>query len=64
MRLAEASAVIPLDFLRLPVSALIGFIWFMEIPDAWTIIGALIIGLSAIYIARNEAMGGRVGKTP
>jgi drug/metabolite transporter (DMT)-like permease len=62
MRLAEASAVIPLDFLRLPVTALIGFVWFMEIPDNWTIIGALIIGLSAVYIARNEAMTSKVKK--
>jgi len=59
MRLAEASAVIPLDFVRLPVSALIGYIWFVEVPDLWTIVGALIIGVSAIYIARNEAMAGR-----
>lgn len=56
MRLAEASAVIPLDFVRLPLSALIGFYFFMEVPDTWTVVGALIIGLSAVYIARNEAM--------
>ena len=59
MRLAEASAVIPLDFVRLPVSALIGYIWFTEVPDLWTIVGALIIGVSTIYIALNEAMAGR-----
>lgn len=64
MRLAEASAVIPLDFVRLPVSALIGYIWFMETPDMWTIIGALIIGVSAVYIARNEALSGRKPKAP
>ena len=64
MRLAEASAVIPLDFLRLPVTALIGFVWFMETPDTWTIIGALIIGLSAVYIARNEAITGKIKKSP
>jgi drug/metabolite transporter (DMT)-like permease len=47
---------------RLPLSALIGFIWFMETPDLWTIIGALIIGVSAIYIARDQAMVGKVRK--
>ncbi|NDG37452.1 MAG: EamA family transporter, partial [Alphaproteobacteria bacterium] len=56
MRFAEASAVIPLDFVRLPLSALIGFYFFMEVPDTWTVVGALIIGVSAVYIARNEAM--------
>jgi drug/metabolite transporter (DMT)-like permease len=64
MRIAEASAVIPLDFVRLPLSALIGFIWFMETPDLWTIVGALIIGVSAIYIARDQAMVGKVRKKP
>ncbi len=59
MRVAEASAVIPLDFMRLPLSALIGYIWFMEVPDNWTIVGALIIGLSAVYVARNEALAAR-----
>ena len=59
MRVAEASAIIPLDFVRLPLSALIGYIWFMEIPDGWTIFGALIIGLSAVYVARNEALAAK-----
>jgi hypothetical protein len=36
----------------------------MEVPDGWTIIGALIIGVSAVYIARNEAMAGKIRKSP
>ncbi len=59
MRMAEASAVIPLDFMRLPVSAAIGFFFFSEILDTWTIIGALIIGTSTVYVARNEALAAK-----
>lgn len=59
MRMAEASAVIPLDFMRLPVSAAIGYFFFAELLDTWTIIGALIIGLSTVYVARNEALAAK-----
>jgi len=59
MRMAEASAVIPLDFMRLPVSAAIGFFFFSEVLDTWTIIGALIIGISTVYVARNEALAAK-----
>lgn len=59
MRMAEASAVIPLDFMRLPVSAAIGFFFFSEILDTWTIVGALIIGISTVYVARNEALAAK-----
>lgn len=59
MRLAEASAIIPLEFLRLPVSALIGYLWFAESPDIWTGVGATIIAAAAVYIARREAIVAR-----
>ena len=59
MSLAEASAIVPLEFIRLPLAVLIGFVWFSEILDVWTILGATIIGCSAVYIARREAMAAR-----
>lgn len=59
MSLAEASAIIPLEFTRLPMAALIGFIWFSEILDLWTVAGAVIIGCSAVYISRREALVAR-----
>lgn len=59
MSLAEASAIIPLEFTRLPMAALIGFIWFSEILDLWTVVGAVIIGCSAVYISRREALVAR-----
>ncbi|MEK9944894.1 MAG: DMT family transporter [Alphaproteobacteria bacterium] len=51
---ADASAVMPLDFMRLPFAALIAFVAFSEIPDFWTFAGAAVIFVSSIYIARRE----------
>ena len=52
---ADASFVIPFDYLRLPVVAALAYLFFGEVPDPWTWVGAGIIVASAIYIARREA---------
>ncbi len=52
---ADASAVMPFDYARLPFVAVIAFVAYGEVPDLWTWIGAAVIGASAIYIARREA---------
>ena len=54
--MAEATAVLPYDYLRLPVVTLAGFLAFGELPDQWTFAGAGVIALSSIYIARREAL--------
>jgi drug/metabolite transporter (DMT)-like permease len=54
-RAGEASAVAPFDYSRLLFSALFGFAFFAEVPDAWTLAGAALIVASTIYIARREA---------
>lgn len=59
---AEASAVLPLDFSRLLFAALIGFVVFGELPDAWTWVGAAIIFGSALYIAHREMALAREGR--
>ncbi|MDA1133050.1 MAG: DMT family transporter [Proteobacteria bacterium] len=53
--MAEASAIAPLDYLRLPFIALIGLLAFAEVPDIVSLVGALIITASAIYIVRRAA---------
>ncbi|MDP6805694.1 MAG: DMT family transporter [Rhodospirillales bacterium] len=52
---ADVSLVLPLDFLRLPLAAVAGIFVFSEIPDQWTIMGAAIIGVASVYVARPEA---------
>ncbi len=60
MAIAELSAIAPLDFVRLLFAAGIGFIWFSEVPDIWSAVGAVVIAGSAVYIARREALAARL----
>ena len=52
---ADASAVIPFDYARLPFIAVMAYAAFGEVPSVWTWPGAAIIAAAAIYIARREA---------
>jgi drug/metabolite transporter (DMT)-like permease len=54
--MADASVVVPFDYLRLVFTMLIGFFAFAEHPDGFTLTGSAIIVLTGIYIARREAM--------
>lgn len=60
-RVAEATAVAPFDYARLLFATVLGIALFREFPDAWTILGAGIIVVSTVYIARREA---RLGAPP
>ena len=52
--LADASLVSPVLFLRLPIVAAIGFLTFDQVPEIWTWIGACIIILATLWMARAE----------
>lgn len=43
MTYADATVVIPMDFLRVPLSAALGFLLYSEALDAWTVAGAALI---------------------
>lgn len=51
---ADASAVVPFDFLRLPFAALVGFVLFAERVDVWTWAGAAIVFASSYVLVRLE----------
>lgn len=53
---AEATALMPFDYVRLPMVAAIGFVVFGDIPDLWTWIGAAVILGSSVYVAHREAV--------
>lgn len=53
---ADATAVLPFDYLRLPFVAVVGLFVFDERLDVWTWIGALVIAGSSIYIAHRESL--------
>ena len=55
LAVGEASVVMPFNFLKLPFATGLGLVFFAEIPDFWTGIGAVVIFTSTYYIARREA---------
>jgi drug/metabolite transporter (DMT)-like permease len=57
--IAQASAVAPFDYLRMPLSVMMGFLVFAELPTIWTLVGTLIIAASGLYIAYREAQLGK-----
>lgn len=61
VKLADASALMPYDYTRLPFAAALAFVFFGEVPDLWTWIGAAVIAAASAYIARREA---RLGRSP
>jgi drug/metabolite transporter (DMT)-like permease len=51
----DASYVLPFDFTRLPMVAILAYLIFDEVPDLWTWIGGAVIVGATVYIARREA---------
>jgi drug/metabolite transporter (DMT)-like permease len=56
LAVADASAIMPFDYARLPFIALFAFVLFGEVAEVWTWVGAAIIAGSAFYIARRESV--------
>ena len=59
--IADATAVTPYDFMRLPFAVTLGFVLFSELPDLWTVAGGLVIFLASAYVGHGEARAGRRG---
>jgi drug/metabolite transporter (DMT)-like permease len=58
LTVAEASVLQPYGYTLLLWAAVIGFIWFGDVPDAWTLAGAVVILLSGIYAWHRERVRG------
>ena len=56
LKLADTTALMPFDFLKLVWAAALGAWLFAERPDVWTWIGAAIVFGSSIYIAWRESV--------
>jgi drug/metabolite transporter (DMT)-like permease len=54
-RYGEAAILAPITYLRLVLIGIGGYLFFAEVPDSATYIGATIIVLATLYIARREA---------
>lgn len=53
---ADARVVWPFDFLRLPFTAVVGYVMFSQLPGPWTWVGAMLIFGAAYYVIRQEAV--------
>lgn len=52
LKLADASLMMPVDFVRLPFVALLGFLAFSQVPDGWTWTGAAVICAAILLLLR------------
>lgn len=53
--IADASAMVPFDFAKLPFAALMAWLAYGEVPDAMMWVGAAVIAVATAYIAHREA---------
>lgn len=53
LRLADASAIAPIGYIRLILAATTGVVLFQEAIDSWLVAGAALIVGSALYITRR-----------
>jgi drug/metabolite transporter (DMT)-like permease len=59
MRHADATVVVPMDFLRVPLTASAAWLVYAEAVDTWTMLGAaLILGANALNLLRRPAAVG------
>lgn len=57
LTLGEAAMLAPFSYSGLIFAPIYGIILFDEFPDLWTIIGALVIAVSGIYVWHRETRG-------
>ena len=54
MRLAEATVVVTMDFMRLPLIAVVGYLLYGEILEVWVGAGAMLLCIG-IYLIVSDA---------
>ena len=60
-RFADASILAPVVYVQFLFAAAAGYLLFATVPTVWTLIGAVVIMGSGIYIWRRERRGGPGG---
>lgn len=58
-RLAPVSVVAPFDYMALVYGFILGFVFFQEVPDAYLVVGGLVVVASGIYIVHRETVVAR-----
>lgn len=54
LKLADAAYVMPIDFMRLPLAAFVGYLLYQEPLSIWIFIGAALIFTGNFYMVREE----------
>lgn len=55
LKVGEATAIMPFDYTRLIFAGAAGYFFFAEQPSLVTVLGALLIIASTLYITRQES---------
>ena len=53
-KLADVSALLPFDYMKLIWAVLFGYMFFFEVPNIWTMAGGTIIFISSMYLVFHE----------
>ncbi|MCB1511550.1 MAG: DMT family transporter [Hyphomicrobiaceae bacterium] len=62
LRIADAALVAPFRYSALIWAALLGYLVWNHVPDGWTVVGALVIVASGIYLLIRERRAAAHGK--
>ena len=63
-RLAPASTLAPYMYTQIVWMILVGFAFFGDVPDFWTLVGAGIVVASGLFVFAGEARGQKAPATP
>lgn len=61
---ADTTVLMPLDFTKMIWAAILGFLFFGQVPDLWTWVGGTVIFASATYISYREHQLARRATAP
>lgn len=53
-KLADATVVVPMDFMRLPLIMLVGYLFYQESVDIWVLAGAVLMLSGNLINVRAE----------
>ncbi len=63
LRLGEASVVGNIKYVQLIYAAVLGFVFFAEVPDRYTLVGAAVIISSSLYLLHREGLAKKAMST-
>ena len=64
LRVAETHVIMPVDFMKLIWVSAIAYLWFAEVPNAFTLVGGVMIFTATAFIAWREHVMRAAPKPP